>query len=621
MKTKTLLLVASFLITVQINLLGQTIVKEITNHALGRSAFADAISLQDPTLRDGILAAYDFKDSTAVAIFNRTYSVKLPLFRNMNAIGTKSAPVVQGAGGIAVLSNPTLGVDALGTFIANRFKQEINVAFLDKFKSDVLDTTKLPGSILGRLLPRTKMVLATVDPYNYPVYLETLNQALDDDIHKLMVTIPKIPPLLNPKTRVLHETHAVILASLLDINSRLDLIASINKIANSLPEQADGDLKNPCYAFAIAINAINGGGVGEKMFLTTDDINALSDPTTLNYFVGLLIRQNQFYITQIFTEKQIKDSLNFKGLVENLVPIYSAMAKQANSIANLATQDKLTPTIIQQSLNLLVKSLQSTVFVLGAHFPNLKLTSFSAALTKAGLLSDITRLIVEKKYGVALLQTVSFLDGNFETKLNSEQKAVLLRYLNFTANVLSAETKDDLVQALEIAANPVGSYRVKRNSTFNVSFNAYAGGFAASEKTYGFTAPVGIYFGWGNLGKDTKNVFFSDSGKSFGIFLPLLDVGAVTAFRLKDSGTELADVSWENVFSPGAYASFGFGKCPISLNLGGQLGPELKSVDSAGQTTLTDKEWLWRVSVVVDIPVFDFYIRQRAYKLPKQKSK
>src|ERR1700744_960124 len=54
------------------------------------------------------------------------------------------------------------GVDALSTFIANRFKQEIEIAFLQKFK-EKLDSVKE----LQNLMPATLVVLNQNDPYQY----------------------------------------------------------------------------------------------------------------------------------------------------------------------------------------------------------------------------------------------------------------------------------------------------------------------------------------------------------------------------------------------------------------------------------------------------------------------
>jgi hypothetical protein len=74
-------------------------------------------------------------------------------------------------------------IDALGSFIANRFKQEVEIAFLQKFKEWL---QKEP--FLQQLFPETFKVLMQNDPYEYTTFLEALKEALSKDVKSL----PKI---------------------------------------------------------------------------------------------------------------------------------------------------------------------------------------------------------------------------------------------------------------------------------------------------------------------------------------------------------------------------------------------------------------------------------------------
>jgi hypothetical protein len=71
-------------------------------------------------------------------------------------------------------------------------------------------------------------------------------------------------------------------------------------------------------------------------------------------------------------------------------------------------------------------------------------------------------------------------------------------------------------------------------------------------------------------------------GKSFSIFVPLIDVGALASFRLSDDSSKVVpNITLANIISPGLYFYWGFGKCPISVGLGGQFGPQLRSITAA----------------------------------------
>ena len=610
MTTRQLSLLIQVILMVCVNKLvsGQ----DITNHAIGRSAFADAERLKDSTSRDAILKTYGFTNGESIAAFNKKYEVNLPIPESFK-IETIGLTSIQSGSSILALSNPTVAIDALGTFIANRFKQEINVAFLNKFKDDL---DKIP--YLGDFFPNSKKVLQSSDPYNYPVFLETLRQAFETDVRNLPRALPTLILKMAPGD-ALKSFDARMLAYMIDIKSLPDVIMVINNLAQDVPDKSP-ELKKILNGLALTINALYKEGTGEETFLSPNDlVLALQDKSG---YLGLLIRQNEKYLNEINPQlaSAISKSSEVSQMLTNMVPIYKSIAKQAQLIQSESSKGKLTLRLFIQSDSILIQGIKAATIEIEKSklIPGFDPKNLFKILDRAQDVNNITQYILEKKYGMALLNLTDFIIIITDSTLTQEQIVLIKKYTAFIANVLSAESKDELVQALETSANPVGSYRVKRNSTFNVSFNAYAGAFAAETETYGFTAPLGIYFGWGNLGKRGSPVLARDDGKSFGFFISLLDVGAVTAFRLTDTETELADVSWSNVFSPGAYASFGFGKCPVSINLGGQLGPELKSVDSSGNPVITDKEWLWRLSVVIDIPVFDFYIKQKAFALNKK---
>jgi hypothetical protein len=127
----------------------------------------------------------------------------------------------------------------------------------------------------------------------------------------------------------------------------------------------------------------------------------------------------------------------------------------------------------------------------------------------------------------------------------------------------------------------------------------------AVERTWdqrvGLIAPVGLALNHGLGGR----------AGSVSLFAPLLDVGAIAEFRLKNDSTELDEsIKLGNIFSPGAYIVYGFGaNIPLAIGIGGQYGPGLFKVegnDTGGtRNVYKNPEWRWNIFLAVDIPLFN----------------
>jgi hypothetical protein len=232
---------------------------------------------------------------------------------------------------------------------------------------------------------------------------------------------------------------------------------------------------------------------------------------------------------------------------------------------------------------------------------------------KFTLTHEIESTIVEIIKLRVNLQTATLKDG---------LRKNILKYGSFIANVAQAQNSDEVKAAIESAVLPVGSSSVKRETDFNISLNAFIGPYAGAEYmptlkkdkwafTTGLTAPIGIAFSWGNIGKGkVKCIGNISGGKSLTLFLPVIDVGALASFRMGDDSTNVAsEVTLSNIVSPGLFLYYGFGKCPISIGLGGQFGPQLRGVTATNINI--DKNYYLRFgfNVVVDIPFFNLYTK------------
>lgn len=185
------------------------------------------------------------------------------------------------------------------------------------------------------------------------------------------------------------------------------------------------------------------------------------------------------------------------------------------------------------------------------------------------------------------------------------------------AAVAQAKSSDDVAAAIEAVALPTGSARIKRESESNVSLNAYCGLFGAQNRTKfwskpeysgGVTAPIGFAASWGHsvfpFSTGTKN------GWSSSIFVSIIDLGAVAAYRFSNSTDSVPHIKLEDIISPGLFLSLGFPKSPISFNMGCQMAPLLSSVRSSSNS-FGSKTFRFTGAICVDLPILNFYTKSK----------
>lgn len=194
----------------------------------------------------------------------------------------------------------------------------------------------------------------------------------------------------------------------------------------------------------------------------------------------------------------------------------------------------------------------------------------------------------------------------------------IIRYGILMAGVVTAKNSDDVQKAIESVALPSGSSRIKRESICNIAVNAFVGLHGGHEmiknadnqsalNAFGLTAPIGVAFSWGSrpVQRDDGKII---GGKSNGFFVSFIDLGAVTTLRFGDTTTtRLPTIQLQNIVAPGIFYSHGFGKCPLSLNIGVQYGPRLRDIKSTTVTNLDNGYWRVGLSLLVDIPLLNLY--------------
>jgi hypothetical protein len=273
-----------------------------------------------------------------------------------------------------------------------------------------------------------------------------------------------------------------------------------------------------------------------------------------------------------------------------------------------------------------------------------RMKSYSSAITSAAHIYDLVKAnpaerdisaaedLKKKKNGEEKKSAAASKNMTMEYHI-LDTRNYLFKFGSFMAAMATAKTPDDVEKAVEAVALPTGSSRVKRETTTNVALNVYTGLYAGNEvikdvdpdkllakfNSFGLTVPIGISFSKGHRflpwPLSELNAFETKAGWSSSLFVSLVDLGAVAAYRVaNDSIDQVPSIQLEDIFSPGIFWSIGIPKSPISINAGVQVGPNLRKVDSEVNEYANNIYTRFSISVCVDLPVLNLYTKSRFEK-------
>jgi hypothetical protein len=179
----------------------------------------------------------------------------------------------------------------------------------------------------------------------------------------------------------------------------------------------------------------------------------------------------------------------------------------------------------------------------------------------------------------------------------------MLSYIDLLASISQAGNSQEVETILESYALPAGSSRVKKESAFNISVNAYVGAFARSSNSsgsgftneYGVTAPIGFDFSWG----------YQNAG-SLSLFAGLADLGSVIRYKLNNDGKYEQNINFAGLVSPSVHLVYGFGGyVPLAVGLGCQFTSPVTSDSSSISLQPHLNAFL-----TVDIPLFNLSVKK-----------
>ncbi|MEM6801802.1 MAG: hypothetical protein AAF696_10400 [Bacteroidota bacterium] len=209
-------------------------------------------------------------------------------------------------------------------------------------------------------------------------------------------------------------------------------------------------------------------------------------------------------------------------------------------------------------------------------------------------------------------------------------------YGGFMLDIFYAKTAPEIKGLLYKYALPAGSYRIKRRSQISLELGAYPNLYVGREFIIqnqgmedgwvaGVSAPVGLSVSWPI--RKSQDPFESDtelkslkakklqgskySGHAFSLFFPIIDIGAPFSYRWTN-GNDVGfpdEIKWRQILAPGIYAVWGMKNKPISLSLGGQYVPKLRSITTNSTDISAFDTFRIGLNLAVDIPIFSLFRR------------
>jgi len=555
--------------------------------------------------------------------------------------------------------NVTNFADGLAKFLVERSKEELNVAFFRKFQEYLNDYPEVQI-----IFPTTYDFLKQIYSYQYAAMLPALKASFQKDLNAFstnLLNLRKTSNYIGYDTNKEIKERADEIIKLIDSPEGRSVIGALivtngivkgNNAADIIRNLASDDIcanhsdENfpNLIQFVDLISQSLRSNEEDRVWITKQQaIDLIKDELTFKIYLGLIyavdqknkhqisfkIGGNQYsfntFLTAISGDKwNSLEALKFKESFASMANSLVGVADNTKNVLDAKKQGDQASILVYADYASSIASLfkQSVNFL----SDNPSLNRFAPEMLKfAIVIDDAANACYDLKsqnYTALVLHTSSVLTELLGSSYTFKDEFV--KYGIFMANIVEAKNSDEVQAAIEAAVLPVGSSSVKRETDFNISLNAFIGPYAGTEYlpklkvkedqwafTTGLTAPVGVAFSWGNKGKRNKSCNEDiRGGKSYTLFLPVIDVGSLASFRMgNDSSNVASEVTLSNIISPGLFFYYGFGKCPVSIGMGGQFGPQLRGVTATDINI--DKNYYLRFgfNVVVDIPFFNLYTK------------
>ena len=512
----------------------------------------------------------------------------------------------------------------VSSFIAERFKIELQLAFFDKMQRNFKDTDA------HLLFPETTRLLnidvlsEKISNVRHTANISTSFQvALETDLQNmtentlLMLQSEKFTDRIvsqNPDSRDKIRYLQGCLALMQRLRSGDDATDAIAFIAQAYPYSQRSDFDAHINFLWLILKNVQSTNKNVRTFLSENDFKQLlQEPLSPRYFVALLFHQQESLFENLNIGSKV---LRTRG--ESILTPVASLLKMVNRGNDLVKSMKTNSNeqnveTYSSYLAALVEALEETVRVSSDVRNKAASEDFTKWIAIFKGIGGSAKAIRERNYAVVLNNTVAIL----EQLTNMADVTVKSDYQKLTANVsfygafgcdlLKAGNDADVKNVLNNYTLPVGSYRHKRMGGQNIYLNIYAGGFFGGERlrlenrnydsvqtVVGFSAPIGIDYSW-----------TSRRGSSNSFFLSIIDLGSIVSYRL-GGGPVYAQpaLKFENLIAPGVTFYHHFHKLPISIGAGVQMSPRLRQLTADAALINANFAMRGGISLMVDIPAF-----------------
>lgn len=567
------------------------------------------------------------------------------------AYGNVNTAKISGISGTSLSAIPSTSflsatqiIDGTALFIKRRVKEELSVAFLDRFRKRLDE-----NEFMGRLLPSTHRLLRSlVDMDNsLPSLNNVAINAFQSDLEALPENIENTLLYDSQFTEIRKDRAFKYFALPFNTVKHMKLGSHPAWVLQDLREKYFTDTTeiDRIVQMMVALNdnlrdtTIEGYDSEGNLWITGKQWAELKKNKGDELFMGLLFKKNRNSIFSFIKNKppaEIRQSMlllsdNVDDYLVNLKN-FEKMHRAIQASTSHVTTDSLALELGWSILQLVDKShwLYFSLFDDGQQV-KLKNKYWYTYKPIAEATLKAVSSVQRKNFSGLMLNSYQVLRGLSEIEKWKNGKVFGNEYLrnffyygNFMTDILMASNGEEVANILDRYAAPVGSYSVKRRSKFSMSLNAFPGlfmgwetprkpellrGVSTTSFVSGLTAPIGLSFNFGALG-DKKN-------QSLSAFVSVIDIGAVLSYRWSNDQAQglPQSVEWAQVMAPGLHLIYGMPNLPLALNAGFQVAPKLRKVtlDTGNELKNTDF-WRFNIALTTDITIFNFYSTGRVRK-------
>lgn len=580
------------------------------NSILQRVYWAERIAVKDPDGKianntffidpHGFVEKYGILAIPSTDSIQKIYSSVTLQYKKSRFIGATA----EAASAVAWESQLIIG---LGEFLLERAKAEVTLAFADEIKK-IFDTAKGSDNYskeLKKLFPNTATMVISLDALAFKSALPNIKAAVEVDFRELSLHLVEMYESSSKDADELRSARVKVLRPLAECVERFingaNPVMAIGEFTciQEIPptdRSADknikrvGQIRDMLYLLGYVAREYH---FEESSQFDFDDV--LDKKNRAYHFMGFLIK-DLYDETEMFKDlektyndndriiyqaaaKYIRDGERYLATLQSAFEQVKQVLDEIKDKA--ATEEK--EGIKENRYVIYSRAFFKTLIVAKEFIPvtnTIDRQELAEAYSLIERLNGLNESIIEKNYARVISYTIMLVKNNFGIDIKEKP----MRFVTLASNLAAAKTSDDMKTAIAAFADPVGSYKGKRNSGFGVSLNSYFGASFGHERLSGDFSddkihainqigpflPVGLEFSFGK-----KWNFYK------GLIITVIDLGNYASFRINDVDTvdNNPEIGFGQVFAPGAYLVFGFLNNPITIGAGVQYAADIRKLE------------------------------------------